>query len=143
MNEKKQFYICADGQLVAVTEEVYNEYYKMSRRERYLEERDAVHGKVLYSDMDTDEILGEETIPDMDGKSAEQIAIDGIMVEKLREAIEILSDDDKKFIEMIYFSNNGFGMSQREAAAVLGISQPAVKKRHDKIIGKLRDRLNA
>ena len=138
MNEHKQFFIRVGGQLVAVAEEVYREYYRMSRRERYLEERDAAHGKALYSDMDTEEMTGEGMIPGPDAKSVEQTAIDGIMTNNLRQCLALLSEDERKLIEMLYFANNGVGMTQREAAVALGISQPAVKKRRDKIIGKLR-----
>ena len=103
-----------------------------------MEERDAAHGKALYSDMDTDEMTGEGMIPDLDAKSVEQTAIDGIMTDKLRQCLDLLSEDERKLIEMLYFANSGDGMTQREAAVALGISQPAVKKRHDKIISKLR-----
>jgi RNA polymerase sigma factor (sigma-70 family) len=141
MKENKQFFIRVNGQLVSVTEKVYREYYKMERRERYLEERDAAHGTVLYSDMDTDEILGEETIPDMEAASVEDIAIHRIMAAVLRDALEMLSDEEKALITIMYFFNGGKGMTQREAAEILGISQPAVKKRHDKIIMKLRAKI--
>ena len=136
MHNNGQFYIRTDGQLVPVTEEVYREYHKMRRRERYLEERDTVHGKVLYSDLDTSDLTGEDMVPDLDTHSIEDTVIHQFMTEKLHEALEILSDNDQSLIKMLYFSNGG--KSQHEAAKMLGISQPAIKKRHDKIIRKLR-----
>ena len=41
-----------------VTEELYREYYKYNRREKYQKEQDAAHNVYHYSDLDTDEILG-------------------------------------------------------------------------------------
>ena len=40
MADKENYYIPVEGKLVEVEEPVYSEYYRMSRRERYLEERD-------------------------------------------------------------------------------------------------------
>jgi RNA polymerase sigma factor (sigma-70 family) len=139
MGQKKDYLIRVAGSLVPVTEEVYLEYHRMGRRERYLEESDTVHGKILYSDMDTDETLGEEAIPDKETKSVEQTVVDLMMKETLHRCLELLTDNEKALAVLMYFSNDGAGMTQREAAAALGISQPAVKKRHDKLIGKLRN----
>ena len=44
MADKKNYYIPVEGKLVEVEEPVYTEYYRMSRRERYLEERDKENG---------------------------------------------------------------------------------------------------
>ena len=134
----KHFFIRVGGQLVPVTEEVYREYHRMNRRERYLEERDAVHGKVLYSGMDTDEMLGEETIPDLNAKSAEQIVVDEIMGELLRQCLGLLSEDERKLIDALFFSNSGIGMSEREYAAVSGIPQQTINSRKARILAKLK-----
>ncbi len=44
--------------------EVYRAYYSIERHTRTLDEKDIRNGKVLYSDLDTDELLGEEMVPD-------------------------------------------------------------------------------
>jgi RNA polymerase sigma factor (sigma-70 family) len=138
MSGNKLLFIRVQGQLVPVTEQVYREHHKMKRRAIYLEERDEARGKVLYSDMDTDELTGEDMIPDCSAESIEDTISRRLMAEKLRAAIEVLLDDERMLIEMIYYSNGGKGMTQREASERLGISQPAIKKRHDKIISKFR-----
>jgi len=138
MYEKQKFYLRTGNRLIPVSEEVYYEYYRMARRERYLEERDTEKGLTFYNALDTDEILGEDMIPDTFAESVERLAFQRVFTEKLRDAMEILSEDEKNFIHLIYFSNFGEGVSQREAAKMLGISQPAVKKRHDKIIANLK-----
>ena len=48
MADKENYYIPVEGKLVEVEEPVYTEYYRMSRRERYLEERDKENGVMSY-----------------------------------------------------------------------------------------------
>ena len=48
MADKENYYIPVEGKLVDVEESVYTAYYKMSRRERYLEERDQENGVMSY-----------------------------------------------------------------------------------------------
>ena len=134
MSENKQYFIPVYGRLVTVTEIVYREYYKMGRRERYLEESDIAHGRVLYSDMDTDEMLGEETIPDMNATSVEQIVVDGIMVEKLRQCLDLLTDAERKLVDALFFNC----MTEREYSLVSGIPQKTINDRKSRILGKLK-----
>ena len=51
MDKEKRFYLRVGQNLEEVSEEIYKEYYKMRRRERYLEERDLAHGQFLYSQL--------------------------------------------------------------------------------------------
>lgn len=44
MDKEKKFFIRIGNHVEQVTEEIYREYFKMLRRERYLEERDLAHG---------------------------------------------------------------------------------------------------
>jgi RNA polymerase sigma factor (sigma-70 family) len=137
MNDKKEFFIPVNGRLVKVTEQVYKEYYKMGRRERYLEERDLAKGKILFGDLDPDEMKCEEIIADREAKSVEQTVLDGIMLEKLRLCLKSLSDDERRLVYVLFFE----GMSEREAAALFGISQKGVNKRKVKLLGKLKNML--
>jgi len=135
----KQFIIRTADQLVPVTEEVYREYHKMNRREKYLEERDTLNGKVLYSDMDTVETTGEESIPDLNAKSVEQTVVDTVMKEKLRHYYNLLSHDERKLIDALFFSNGGVGMSEREYAALSGIPRKTISDRKNRILAKLKN----
>ena len=53
----KPRYIRIGKKVEQVSEELYREYHRMARRERYLEEQDMVHGKVLYSQLDNVYVL--------------------------------------------------------------------------------------
>jgi hypothetical protein len=54
MAEKKKHLIKVQDQLVPVNEEVYLTYYRMKRREIYLEERDTANGVFYYSALDAE-----------------------------------------------------------------------------------------
>jgi len=59
------------------------------------------------------------------------------LLESLRVALLELSEKERLLIKYLYFDE----LTQRETAVKLKISQPAVIKRRNKIIGKLRDSL--
>lgn len=59
-----EYKIKIEDQLVDVSEEVYKEYYRMDRRERYLVERDREHGVTFYHALDSEDMQGEELFPD-------------------------------------------------------------------------------
>ena len=139
MSENKQFYIHADGQRVPVTEEVYLAYYKMRRRERYLEESDVANGKVLYSDLDTAEMTGEDSIPDMDAVSVEDSVYKDTIFKQLHKHLDSLSGNERDLIDALFFSNGGDGMSEREYANMIGLSKTALHARKIKVLEKLRN----
>lgn len=71
MNEKeerekalKRYFIPVDGKYYETTREVYEVYYQMDRRERYLEERDLKKGIINFGDIDNDDYSAEEIISD-------------------------------------------------------------------------------
>ena len=54
MADKEKYFIPIEGKLIEVEEEVYVDYYRMNRRERYLEERDKDNGVFSYDALDGD-----------------------------------------------------------------------------------------
>lgn len=61
-------------------------------------------------------------------------ATDQIMLETLRKALAQLSAEERQLVQALYFD----GMTEREYAEIIGISQPAVHKRLCKIIAQLK-----
>jgi len=49
MAENQKYILMIDGAPVEVNREIYIEYHRMDRRDRYLEERDLAHGKTLFT----------------------------------------------------------------------------------------------
>ena len=131
---KKEYYIRVKGQRITVPEETFREIRKMNRRERYLEERDKAYLRVLYSDLDTDERLGDEIISDICVESVEQMIINKIMVENLTKCLELLSDAEREIIEALYYT----GMTERRYSEESKIPQQTINSQKLKIISKLK-----
>ena len=132
--------ITVNGQDVEVSEEVFLAYSQAERRERYIAE-EVEPGLVLSLDKLIEDgvplqKLGVEPI-----KSAEDSVVElerkaerFQQMRKLPELISSLPDADKRLIESLYFK----GMSTRQYASCLGISQRAVIKRRDRILNVLK-----
>ena len=134
MAENKKYMIMVSGKLVEVSREVYCEYHRMDRRDRYLEERDQSHGTTLYSNLDTAEMLGEEMIPDQNAVSTEDAAIARILREKLRRCLDMLPEGDRQLIDALYFHDE----NERDYAKKVGLSQKGVNKRRHAALAKLK-----
>ena len=137
MLKNKEHFIRVSGKRVPVSEKIYRTYYKMYRRERYLVERDERYGKVLYNDLSTEEMSGEEMIPDKDAERVEDIVINKIMSEKLRECLKLLSEAEQKIIDALI--NKEY--SEREWSAISGIPRKTIAFRREKLYSKLRELL--
>ena len=129
------FHIYINGQAVPVTAEVYKAYYSMKSHERYLERKDKTKGKVLYSDLDTADVLGEEMIPSSKiSKPVEQAVIDKFLKERLYSGIANLSDDEQELIRKLYFE----GKSQSELSRETGIPRQTIGHYAKQTLEKLR-----
>lgn len=135
-------FIRIGNELVPVTEEIYQTYYKMGRRARYLEQdrkvgRIEVQGdKVTFIDGKEDSLqrLMELGVDFADEQLVEEIICDKAELMILQKAMAELDQKEQGLIEAIYFQN----MSTREIAKQENVSQPAIVKRHKKVLDKLR-----
>ena len=134
MADKENYYIPVEGKLVEVEETVYTAYYKMSRRERYLEERDQENGVMSYDALDHNGMVGQEAFQDREAGTLEDMALAKELLEQLHRCIQMLPKAERDLIQAIYFD----GMSDREYANKIGKSQPAVSRRHKKTLSKLK-----
>lgn len=134
---KKDLYIKIKGELINVSEEVYLTYYRMESRARYLEKKDIRNGKVLYSNLDTDEILGEEGIPDLNSESVEDAVVRRLMADKLHQCLEKLSAEERDLIVEIYFNEK----SEVQLAKESGILRQTINHRKKQILKKFQKML--
>ena len=132
--ETKIYTIPVERTRIQVTREVYQAYYGFERHLRTLEEKDTRNGTVRYSDLDTEETLGEEMIPDLDAPAVETAAVTQVMRESLRKALAQLTKEEYELIQALYYEN----ISEREYAAKLGLSQRGLNKRRHKALAKLK-----
>lgn len=70
-----------------------------------------------------------------DSASAEEQALKNIQTRQLHKALLLLSDDERDLIERLFFQEQ----TEREIAAVYGLSQNAVNKRRKRVLDKLRE----
>ena len=134
MADKEQYFIPIEGKLIEVEENVYIAYYKMGRRERYLEERDHENGLVSYDALDNNGIVGQEMFKDSTMESLEDIALTKELKTQLHRCIDMLPKAERELILAIYFS----GMSDTEYSKKIGRTQQTVSYRHRKILSKLK-----
>ena len=134
MAKKKEYRIKVQGQLVSVSEEVYVTYHRMKRRETYLEERDTANGVFYYSAMDTAETTGEDGIPDLASPRVEDVVVDKLITEKLRQCFTQLSKDEQELIFNLFFQNK----SEHQVAAESGIPRMTIHDRKVKILRTLK-----
>lgn len=130
--------------VVPVTEEIYKEYYKMKRRERYLEEDvkvgsskiDPETGRVIYkpSKEDSIERLMNKGTEFADEKLVEDVIVDKAMLLILQEAMKELNRQEQELINGLFYEE----LTVRDVAKKENISHVAVMKRRDKILDKLR-----
>ena len=73
-----------------------------------------------------------------DEKSVEDIVVDAILREQLHVALGKLDDGERRLINEIFFSRDGEGKTEREAAKSLGIAQQLVNYRKQVILEKLK-----
>lgn len=133
MADKRIYTIRVQGKSVEVTEEVYRAYYSIERHLLTLDEKDERNGKTLYSNLDTEEMLGEEMISDRDAVSVEDAAIALVLREQLRRALTLLSPAERKLINDIYFKNR----SERQVSKQSGVPYMTIHNRKVRILEKL------
>jgi RNA polymerase sigma factor (sigma-70 family) len=134
MAEKKEYKIKVQGQLVSVNEEVYLTYYRMKRRETYLEERDTTNGVFYYSALDTEGTNGEDVIPDRSSSPVEDMVVDKLITEKLHRCLAQLAKEEQELISTLFFKNK----SEHQLAAETGIPRMTLHDRKVKILRTLK-----
>ena len=117
-----------------MTQEVYQAYYQAKRHDKTLCEKDERNGLVSYDGMDTEDILGEEVIPDRDTVSVEDTAIANILRGKLRYCLTLLDAPDWELIHALYFE----GMSERQLSKRTGIPQRTINDRKQRTLRTLK-----
>lgn len=137
-------FIRVGKELVAVSEEIHQEYYKMARRERYME-RDIKVGRIavdmnkenvtfVASKEDSIERLMEQGVEFEDDCVIEDIICDKATLLILQEAMSELNREEQELINDLYYKN----LSSRKLGEKLDISHVAVGKRHRKVLEKLK-----
>ena len=145
MNAEK-YIIWINGQPVEVSEAVYIAYTQGENKMRYFEHDLKVERVIRNTDGTTKKIIPsrEDSLDRLISVNAEQFQ-DGtedveaavllrISNEELYRALCLLSETERDLIDALFFR----GQTERNMAAHLGISQPAIHKQKHRILQKLR-----
>lgn len=131
---KGQYFIRIENEVVEVSQEIYETYYSMGRREKYLEERDYSHKLLYYSALDTPDLVGEELITDSDSQAIEDQIIQNMVSEELHIVLDQLKKRDREIINELFFC----GLTERKLASKLGIKQQTLNERKNRILKDLK-----
>ncbi|WP_019680631.1 hypothetical protein [Ruminococcus flavefaciens] len=129
---ERAYFINLGYAIMETNEESYRDYYKEVARIKYLEKLDAKNGLMSYTALNTDEFNGADIVVDT-AEPLEDKSLRNQMIEKLPEALSVLSDAEKEYIELLYYKE----MTERQAAEAIGIAQPPFHRRKNRILKKL------
>ena len=131
-NKVKEFKVRINKEIIHVEEEVYIAYYKMGRRERYLNEVSLVKD-LSYNQLMNQEYPIELKMIDMQELIDDSI-VKKIMIEEMLIAINTLTEYEKMIINEIFFCET----SIRKLANNLDISKSTLYEQKERILKKLR-----
>lgn len=141
MKERK-FYLHIEGKRVRVSEEVYREYYKGERKERYFmkdlkAERVTIDPQtgevtVIPGREDSYERLAERRRQFASGGSMEEQTVQSLLLE---QALGKLTEKERELIEELYFLEK----TERQVSDALHVAKTTLRRRHKEVLNKLRD----
>lgn len=121
-----------DGTLVEVTREVYLEWYQSRRRERYQREQKQKYGVCSLEEL---EERGMPVINVTD--SSEETAMKNLCVDKLREVMGNLPEEDMYLLYLLFFEE----VSVKEAAQLCGCSRKTIENRRKRVLKELNEKM--
>lgn len=129
---KKEYYLYVNGQKVSVSEQIYKVYWREKEHEKYLEQVDKKNHLLFFSSLDHDGHFVDNIVDE--SVDVEKIVETQMMIEALRNAISRLSVEERDIIERLYFNDE----TVRSVAKLKSITHPALIKRRNKILEKLK-----
>lgn len=130
---KNRRFLPLHGMLMEVDENEYKEFYKTSRRQKYLEELSKENGEFSFDMLTTNDFNGQDIL--LDTKTdVYQFVEQKIIMDKLQKGISLLTEEEQRLIQEIYYE----GLTEREIAKKQGIYHNAVHKKKVRILNKLK-----
>ena len=134
--KNKKYFIPINGKLYETSQEIYKAYYKMDRRERYLQELSEKH-ELSYDALKDAEYPIEEKIENIK-QNVEDEATNALMVEKMLSAMYVLTEYENWLVKEIYFKS----ISERQIEKEYGIPRKTLSYQRERILEKLKVMLN-
>ena len=128
-----KLFIPVQGCLVETEQTHYVEFYRDKERWRYLKKLDADNSLLSLEAFERDDDNGIDFIADEAVNVAETV-VHRMMLDKLRSALTMLSEDEQKLVNAIFFQE----LSEREWSSISGIPQKTINDRKRRILAKLK-----
>lgn len=127
--ERKSYVLRVEnGTLVEVTREVYLEWYQSRRRERYQNEKMKKHGVCSLESLEENGCFSVRS-----DISPEEAVLKKMHIDKLREAMENLPEEDDYLIYLLFFEE----VTVKEAAQLCGCSRKTIQNRRKRILKEM------
>lgn len=123
------WFIPMQGMLMEVSRDEYRAFYKIKERERYLKKLERTN--IAFSLDERREADGR--MPQIPPGMEEKVELH-MMLDKLRQCLLKLSEEDAEFIRLYFF----LGMSRKELAEKYGVHPSGINRKLDDILYKLR-----
>ena len=130
--EREKYFIrLDDGTLVEVNREIYLEWYRSERKERYQKERDRKYGVCSLEGLMEKGGFSEIEVGSVN--ATEETALGNIDREKLREAMRKLTGQDAYLIWLLYYEE----IMVKEAAEIFRCSRKVIGNQRKGILQNL------
>ena len=125
--------IYVDGEEVAVSDEVYEAYASMDRRERYLTDESDTPQDLSFERCVEDSVPFERLYENGCASLEEDLERKELL-HMFPEALQTLSAEEQEFIRELFFLHR----TTQELAQKYGVSQPAIVKRKQRVRSALK-----
>ena len=122
----------SDSTLVEVNREIYLEWYRSERRERYQKERDMKYGLCSIDELHENGYFPEQSIFASD--TVQEAALRNEYRIKLENALKNLPEKDTRLVKLLYFEE----ITVKKAADIFNCSRKTIQNRRKRILEKIR-----
>lgn len=134
--EREKYVIrLSNGTLVEVNREIYLEWYRSERRERYQRERDRKYGLCSIEDLHEKGYFPEQSVCTED--VTQEAFLWNECRDKLQNALKSLTKQDARLVRLLYFEE----ITVKEAADIFKCSRKTIWSRRQRILKRLRPAL--
>ena len=134
--EREKYVIrLGDGTLVEGNREIYLEWYRSERRERYQKERDRKYRVCSLDELQEKGCFYERFVCSED--MTQETALRNVLRKRLRTVLVYLPEKDEQLVWPLFFEE----MTVKEAGEVIGCSRKTIAKHRDRILEELRQKI--
>ena len=127
----------SDSTLVEVNREIYLEWYRSERRERYQKERDRKYGLCSIDKLHEKGYFPEQSIFASD--TTQETVLRNEYQSRLQNALSHLSEQDMRLLKLLYFEE----ITVKKAADIFNCSRKTIQNRRKRILEKIRKMMEA